>query len=281
MPTNHLELAQKTASLFARLPQVEAVAMGGSRGSGANFSDSASDIDLYIYTRGDIALEERRAIMENTGGAIEANLGLNYWGPGDEWFNAPTGIEVDVVFFEADWIEDQISRVVEKHQASLGYTTCFWHTVRHSIIFHDPRGWFTNLQQRCMLEYPEPLLQNIIALNHPVLGKIIPAYANQIEKAVKRRDLISINHRLAALFASYFDILLAVNRQLHPGEKRLIEFVKNNCSKLPANMEQEIASILLLSEPEIPELPARVTSLIKHLDQLLKMEGCLPTKSQQ
>ena len=59
------------------------------------------------------------------------------------------------------------------------------------------------------------LRQNIIALNYPVLRGVIPAYANQLEKAVKRHDLVSVNHRLAALFASYFDIIFAVSRQLH------------------------------------------------------------------
>jgi hypothetical protein len=271
MQPTYLQLTQQIAALFAELPQVRAVALSGSHGS--RVTDSASDIDLYVYTQGNIPLGARRAIVERSGGAIQSNLGLNYWGPGDEWLNASTGIEIDMVYFESAWMEDQIVRIVEKHQASLGYSTCFWHTVRQSIIYFDPLGWFAKLQQRCQIEYPETLRQNIVALNYPVLRSIIPAYANQIEKAVKRHDLVSINHRLAALLASYFDIILAVNRQPHPGEKRLVEFALNNCKKLPENMEQDIASILLLTGSKIVELPIRVTGLLNHLDQLLENEG--------
>ncbi len=273
MSLTYLQLANQIAALFADLPQVEAVALSGSRGSGGGSTDPASDIDLYVYTRGQISMAERRVIVERSGGASQASLDLTYWGSGDEWINAPTGIEVDMMYFEANWMEEQIARVVEKHQASLGYSTCFWYTVRNSIILADPRGWFAGLQQRGQIEYPEALRQNIVALNYPVLRSIIPAYAHQIEKAAKRGDLVSINHRTAALLASYFDILLAVNRQLHPGEKRLVEFARKRCAVLPANMEADLASILLLPAADMAELPARVDNLLDHLDQLLEHEG--------
>ena len=117
------------------------------------------------------------------------------------------------------------------------------------------------------------LRQNIVALNHPVLRSIIPAYANQIEKAVRRGDLVSINHRLAALLASYFDILFAVNRQLHPGEKRQVEFALKNCPLLPYNMESDLDSLLLLTTADIADLPARLARLLDHLDQLLEQDG--------
>lgn len=267
------QLAGQIVDLFAALSQVEAVALGGSRASGARRCDDASDIDLYVYTRGNIPLQARRSIVERTGGATQSSLDLTYWGPGDEWLNAATGIEIDIVYLDAHWIEDQIARVVDKHQASLGYSTCFWLTIRQSTVLYDPRDWFAKLQQRCQIEYPETLRQNIIALNYPVLRGVIPAYANQLKKAVKRHDLVSINHCLAALLASYFDILFAVNRQFHPGEKRLVEFAVNHCALLPVDLESDIASILLLPAAEVVDLPGRVATLLDHLDQLLENEG--------
>ena len=275
MQSSYLQLTQQLADLFASHTQVEAVALAGSRGNESSRTDSASDIDLYVYTRGNIPLEARQSIVEQSGGASRSDLNLNYWGPGDEWINEPTGIEVDIVYFDAAWMEEQITRIVEQHQASMGYTTCFWHTIRQSNIFFDPNNWLATLQQKCQIEYPETLRRNIIALNHPVLRGIIPSYAFQIEKAAKRRDLVSINHRLAALLASYFDILFALNRQLHPGEKRLVEFAVNHCKQIPANMEADIASILQFTEADIPDLPTRVTHLLDQLDQLLVTEGLI------
>jgi Domain of unknown function (DUF4037) len=268
-----LELAKQVADHFASLQQVEAVALGGSLGSGPGTSDRDSDLDLYVYSRADIPLDARSSIVEQTGGATQANLNLNYWGQGDEWLNAATGIEIDIVYVDASWMEGQITRVVEEHQANLGYTTCFWHTIRHSFVFSDPRGWFGKLHQKCEVPYPETLRRNIVAFNRPVLRGIIPSYANQISKAVKRQDLVSINHRLAALFASYFDVLFALNRQLHPGEKRLVEFALNNCGFLPENMETDIASTLLMASADVSRLPDCLSRLLDNLDRLLADEG--------
>lgn len=272
MQSTHFQLAKQIADLFTMLPQVEAVALAGSRGNAVTTTDNASDIDLYVYTRGDIPLEIRESVVEHSGGASQSSLHLNYWGPGDEWINSHTGIEVDIVYFDAAWMEEQITRVVDQCQANMGYTTCFWYTIYHSKVFFDPHNWLTNLQQKCKIEYPETLRQNIISLNHPVLREIIPSYAFQIEKAVKRLDLVSINHRLAALLASYFDILFALNKQLHPGEKRLVEFAVNNCQLLPLNMEADIASILQFTKADISEIPIRISSLIDQLDKLLIRE---------
>jgi len=263
----YLSLAHKIADFFAELPQVEAIALGGSLSSGQ--PDAASDIDLYVYTNVEIALGERRSIVERSGGASETSLGMTFWGPGDEWYDASTGIEVDIVYFEATWMEDQIERVLTRNQASLGYTTCLWHTVQQGLILFDRSGWLGGLQHKSQQAYPEALRQNIIALNYPVLRQVIPSYMKQIEKAVKRRDLVSINHRLAAMLASYFDILFAVNRVLHPGEKRLVEIATACCQRLPVDMAADIEAILQSATSGDERLLERIARLLDHLDPLL------------
>jgi hypothetical protein len=276
MDSSHrpLALARKITQCFADLPQVEAVALGGSQVGDS--PDTTSDIDLYVYTRGDIPLEERQSIVDQSGGASQANLGLTFWGPGDEWFNAESGIEVDLVYFDSLWMEGQINRVVRDHQASLGYSTCFWYTIQHSQVLHDPQGWFQSLQNLCQGGYPEDLRHNIIGLNHPVLRNIIPSYTYQITKAIKRRDLVSINHRLAALLASYFDVIFAVNCMPHPGEKRLVSRALGQCLKLPIEMASDIDAVLHASATADPELLTQLTRLLDHLDQLLVEEGFDP-----
>jgi hypothetical protein len=177
MSSSYSTLAHRLAEMFAELPQVEAIALGGSHSR--QLSDACSDIDLYVYTRSDIPLTTRQAIVDRAGGATKADLGLTHWGPGDEWVDAATGIEVDIIYFETRWMENQIQRVWREHQASLGYTTCFCYTIRHAQIFSDPRNWLAGLQSLCQQEYPEPLRCNIIAFNHPVLrGVILPMPIN-------------------------------------------------------------------------------------------------------
>jgi len=74
--------------------------------------------------------------------------------------------------------------------------------------------------------------------------KPFASYYEQIEKAVKRNDIVSVNHRIAAFLASYFDVIFAQNELLHPGEKRLIQYVQTHCKILPDNFEQNITKLL-------------------------------------
>jgi hypothetical protein len=271
MRSTYIDLVRRVADQFADRPEVQAVALGGSMVS--KHVDTDSDIDLYVYTCEEIPLDARIEIMERTGGARCASMGLNFWGPGDEWFDAETGIEVDVVYFDAQWMDDQIRRVVLDHQASLGYSTCFWYTVVQSQIYDDSEGWFGELQSLCRQPYPKPLAQNIIDLNHPVLREIIPSYFFQIEKAVKRNDLVSVNHRLTGLLTSYFDIVFALNLELHPGEKRLVEKATSSCRKLPKDMDKEIRSVLVSAGQADPDFLIQLVLLLDHLDNLLIESG--------
>lgn len=268
-------LLKQLAAHFSALPQVQAVGMAGSRVNPRTPSDPASDIDLYVFTTAEIPLKTRQEIVENTGGASRAEMGLNYWGPNDTWFNLPSGVEIDNNFFYALWMEDQIDQVLVRHEASLGYTTCFWHTMKHMTVLADPQGWLTMMKQRCAVDYPEALRRNIIRFNHPVLRTIIPAYAHQVEKAARRDDMVSVNHRLAGLLASYFDILFALNRQTHPGEKRLLELAAASCLLLPMDFDVDIREVLRAGAGDLAGLGASVNLLLDHLDDLLRREGLL------
>ncbi len=120
------------------------------------------------------------------------------------------------------WIEQELDRVLVRHQASLGYSTCFWYNVLHSEALFDPRGWYGALQERARCSYPRELQRAILAKNLPVLRKNRSSYRAQIALALERGDPVSCNHRVAALLASFFDIWFALERRPHPGEKRLL-----------------------------------------------------------
>ncbi len=241
---NSLILAKKIANNFSKIPEVEAVALGGSQATGV--LDQHSDIDLYIYSKQVVPLDKRQVIVEQLG-ASRADMNLTFWDPGDEWFDLETGIEVDVMHWSPAWIEEQLERVLVKHQASMGYTTCHWRTVKNSQILYDRDGWFAKLQEKCRQPYPEQLKRAIITKNHPVLRNVIPSYFGQIKKALERNDLISVNHRLAALFASFFDVLFALNEVLNPGEKKILRFVKAECRLAPENLDEKVVNILQLA----------------------------------
>lgn len=271
---NHL--TQFLVQRFSAFDTVEAIAVAGSSASGT--SDQHSDIDLYVYSAETIPLAARTALVAERG-ASRADLNLQFWDLGDEWFDATTGIEVDVMYWDPDWVEGQLNRVWREHQASLGYTTCLWYTVRNSRLLYDRRGWFDALQQHSAQPYPEPLRQAIVAKNHAVLRNVIPSYAHQIEKASRRADRVSQNHRVAALLASYFDVVFALNRVLHPGEKRLVAWAEAQCRRLPVGMAGSIEAVLQAACQVDGSLPAAVHALIDPLDELLREEGFDPASS--
>ncbi len=174
------------------------------------------------------------------------------------------------------WIEEQLDRVLLKHEASTGFTTCFWYNVLHSSILFDRDGWFEQLQRRTQQPYPESLRRAIIAKNHPVLRHLLlSAYLHQLEKAVQRDDLVSVNHRVAALLASYFDVLFAVNRMPHPGEKRLVEIAEERCEKLPVGMREQVHNLLAAAGTSDQQVLHHVQALVNGLDELLVTEGLI------
>ncbi len=273
MTTQPDDLARRLAGLYEALPETVAVALGGSRGATGLGADASSDVDLYVYTRATIPLEARRAVVATAGGAVRADMGLHFWGDGDEWVDAPTGIHVDAAYFDTGWMEGRIDAVLDRHEASLGYTTSFWHTVLGSIPLADRDGWLARLCERSDVPYPEGLRTNIVAFNRAAMRGVLPSYANQIGKAAARSDLVSVNHRLAGLLASYFDVVFAVNRATHPGEKRLVEAALRTCPRLPDAMASDLEEILRTATTDLPGLPARVDRLLDRLDALLAAEG--------
>ena len=271
-PTAPAALAASVAAAFANLPDVAAVALAGSGVTGA--ADEQSDVDLYVYAGAPVAMADRVAIA--TEFATRAEVGNDFWEPGDEWIDTQTGRHVDVMYRTPDWIEEQLERVLVRHEASVGYSTCFWHNVLHSTPLFDRSGWYRDLQATAARPYPQPLRRAIIARNHPILRQTLSSYLAQIERAVRRGDSVSIQHRVTALLASYFDVLFAVNELPHPGEKRLLQFAATRCAKIPVDMETQINAILeTAARPASPAIIMQINAQLDGLDNLLVKERLL------
>jgi predicted nucleotidyltransferase len=271
-PAASADVASRVAAAFAAFPQVIAVAMAGSRATGD--IDEQSDIDLYVYAEEPLTLDDRAAVA--TSFATRAEVGNDFWEPGDEWIDAQTGRHVDVMYRTPGWIEEQLERVLVRHEASVGYSTCFWHNVLHSTPLFDRSGWYRGLQSTAARPYPQSLRHAIIARNHPILRQTLSSYLAQIERAVRRDDSVSIQHRVTALLASYFDVLFAVNELPHPGEKRLLQFAATCCAKIPVDMETQINAILeTAARPASPAIIMQINAQLDGLDNLLVKERLL------
>lgn len=232
---------------FSQLPQIEAMALGGSRATGS--FDKASDYDLYIYCFQVPSESERHRILEECCGYIE--LGNQFWELEDDCV-LKSNVPIDILYRNLDDFLRDVASVVEEGTAHNGYTTCMWHNLLHCKILFDRDHRLTQAQRRFTVPYPENLRQNIIQNNLRLLTGNLPSYDSQIQKAIKRKDLVSVNHRTAAFLESYFDILFALNRLTHPGEKRMASYLSSQAELLPKNFEFLLNQLFssLFTEPE-------------------------------
>jgi len=261
--------SRRIAAAYAALPEVEAVALGGSRATGAAGPDA--DVDLYVYAGSPVPLAARAAIASGP----RAEVGNLFFEPGDEWIDAATGVHVDAMFRDLRWAEDEIDRVLVRHEARLGYSTAVWQNVRSCLPLFDRRGWLAALRARATAPYPEPLRRAIVAKNRPLLAANLSSYLHQIERAVARGDAVAANHRAAAFLASFFDVLFALNREPHPGEKRLLALAAALCPLRPPALDGDVRALLLAAGSADPAATGHAARLASSLDEILRAEGLL------
>lgn len=249
---------------LAGLPEVDAIALGGSR-AGDTY-DEKSDYDVYLYCTGEIAEEVRRGILARYCSVME--IGNQFWEYEDNC-TLKNGIDIDILYRNLDTFTEDVASVVEKHIARNGYTTCMWHNLNTCKVIFDRSGHLAAAKERFQVAYPQQLKNNIIDRNMKLLYTAMPAYKVQIEKALKRRDLVSMNHRTAAFMESYFDIIFAVNEMTHPGEKRLIQFCRRNCTILPERFEENLEKLFEDLYTNYGEVSADLMRIINELEKVI------------
>ena len=248
---------------FESLEEVDAVVLGGSRST--EVYDANSDYDIYVYCKGELTSEQKRIAVEPF--CSEAEIGNHYWELEDNCV-LKNGVPIDIIYRTTEMFEQYLATVVDGATAFNCYTTCFWHNIINSKVLFDKSGTFTALQKKYTIPYPEELRKNIISKNRKLLGGVLPAYDKQIKKAEERGDLVSVHHRITEFLASYFDVIFALNRLTHPGEKRLVSLCKKNCKILPNNFEENINA--LLSSVTDGNSYQIVTDMIAELDMVIE-----------
>lgn len=250
----------KDLSIFE---EIDGIALGGSRA--IQQQDKESDYDIYIYWNQNIDSEKRRKTLEKYCDYLEINN--TYWEVEDDC-RLLNGSIIELIYRNMEEFDHMLYETLINGRANLGYTTCMWHNLMTSKVLYDKEGKLGDLVKKYTIPYPKTLKSNIINKNMELLDGYIPSYSEQIRKAYKRKDLFSVNHRITEFLASYFDIVLAVNEQMHPGEKRLIPYCVEHCPLLPENFEEDIR-MLLLSVNDYDNLELGLKNIIKNMNQFI------------
>ncbi|MEI0559700.1 DUF4037 domain-containing protein [Brachyspira intermedia] len=245
---------------------IDSIVLSGSKTSLIN--DDMSDYDIYVYCKASAKsredMDSRKEFADKYASYYE--IGNDYFEHGDEMILKESGICLDFMYRDLSWIKEEMEYVWRGCNSKIGYTTAFLYNIKHSNILYDKEGKFKKFQDELNLEYPEKLKNNIIEKNFNVMyGKKIASFYEQLEKAVKRNDIVSINHRISSILSSYFDILFALNKELHVGEKKLIQYALKLCRKIPDNFEKDIKNIIFYDE----NILEKVKILIENIQKIL------------
>ncbi len=255
---------EKLIAELSKLPQIEAIALGGSR-AGTRF-DEKSDYDVYLYCTGPVSQENRKSILEKYCSYME--LGNSFWELEDNC-TLSNGIDIDILYRILDDFTSGLAYVVEQCQPYNGYTTCMWHNLLTCKILYDRDGRLAAAKERFSVPYPAQLKANILDRGWKLLRGSMPAYELQIKKAVQRGDLVSINHRISAFLESYFDVIFALNEQTHPGEKRLMSICLDTCKLLPESFEDNLNALFshMFTQPEL--ITTDLDNILRELAKIL------------
>lgn len=256
-------MVQDIFNEYARFSQVRAMAIGGSRAVKRN--DEFSDYDVYVYCTEPVPTEQRRIVLEKHCGSMALD---NHYREHEDVCIMDDGTELNIVYRNLDEFLAGIDRVVEHYEVLDGCTTGMWHNLMTGRIAYDKGGLLAAAKEKYQVPYPQELKNNIISHHMNLIKYGIPSFIVQIDKAMKRGDMVNINQSVNRFLSSYFDILFALNEKRHPGEKRLVQVSMEECSILPARFELNIR-LLLNSMFKDPAAISVVELMVSELEKVI------------
>lgn len=231
-----LNQAQQVAEAAIGIPGVIAVSLGGSLAN--DLADEQSDIDLHVYWRAPLAATAERAVCLAAvadPGTIVREVGD--WGLEDHLVVGGRLAELVYVELGDLWVE--VERAYGEGLAGEGFTTAVLTFAAQGRPLLDPQGELAALRAR-LVTYPEPTRARVLG-SHP---RLLHAYLGQFRKAQGRHDLLFAQHRRYTIQMVFFNLLFALNRRFHPGEKRLLVH-SERCSLRPARLAERWSEIAL------------------------------------
>jgi predicted nucleotidyltransferase len=250
------------------LDGVRGMSLGGSTQAG--LADETSDLDIHVYWTPPLASPgERAAVLEALPDGDSIHVDIRSWGLEDHL--ALDGWSIELIYVHLDEIQEQVERAYGEGLDSEAFTTSFLYTVALGRPLYDAAGALEAMRERLLGEFPEATFRVILEHRSPLLQVLI----NQIRRAQRRHDLLSVQQKRASFQAIYFNLLFTLNRVYHPGEKRLL-IHSERCALLPtAHVQRWEASARM--DAGDPSLPTLLEGLAHDLLQLIGEElGHIP-----
>lgn len=260
-------MIEKLVEELKNTDEIEALLLGGSRAT--DRYDANSDYDYYVYLNKELPESKRRDILEKHVKYME--FSNKFWELEDDGV-LNNGIEIEFIYRSVEDIDNMLENTLVKGNVSHGYTTCFIDNIMKSKVVFDKTGRVSSLKEKYPKYLNDEFYKKIIDANFPILLDYMPSLYYQVEKAIKRNDLLSVNHRITAFFEVYFDILFALNKETHPGEKRLLETALL-LEKVPFSFESNINDLFGKNNVDNSLTLNILENIVIELHQLLLKDG--------
>ncbi len=261
MQQDPFTIAQSIATEFSILDSVESVALGGSLATGK--ANAQSDIDLYIYFKEPISVETRAQIIHARSSVME--LDASFWETEDYWIEKDSCIKVEAIYRD-NWPLKTLQDMFDNNRAHMGFSTSIWHNIATCKILFDRNGFLTSLKKMADRPYPDSLATAIIRKNFALLRGSLAEHPKQLELALERKDTAHSVSLVNMILNSYFDILFALNRKLHPGAKRQLEYAQALELK-PEHMSENVNALMT---HDFMQIKTNVKELVDSLETLLQ-----------
>jgi predicted nucleotidyltransferase len=246
------------------MDEVRLIMLGGSRATGTH--DRQSDFDLYVYCTNPIPLQQRKDALASYFKYVE--FANDFWEEEDDGILLD-GYEMEIIYRPVAFIKEQYEKIFIRHEISFGYSTCMIYNLLRSKILVDKQSdieWFRSIA----VIYPDELRKKIILGNASLIYNQMPSLSFQLIKAIKRQDVVSIQHRSTELMALMFDVLFAANRMFHPGEKRLTEALER-MGLIPDHFKEDLKELVSIQSASMEDAVALVKIMGERMNAFIKL----------
>ena len=147
-------VASRIAEAVGWIPDVIAISLGGSVGSG--LADAASDLDFHVFWAEPLAPPAGRKAQLATiadEGSIIVRPGTASWDL-EGWF-AVDGRLVELIYIAWRDVEADVTWAYDSGLTDSEFTTARLYNYAHGHALHDPTGVLRATQERLNLTYPE------------------------------------------------------------------------------------------------------------------------------
>ena len=248
---------------IADLSGIAAITLGGSTAAG--FADASSDLDVYVFYHKPLAAVTDRAVrLRSLADEGTLEVGIPSFGLEDPLHVQQTLIEL--IYLDLDRLSVEAKQAYGQGLSSEGYTTALLNILVRGQVFHDATGEVTALHARLQAGYPEPTRARLLR-EYP---EVLRYYLELLRISQQRDDLLFVQQMRYSAQMIFFNLLFALNRQYHPGGKRLLIHARC-CAIQPPYLVERWDDISRLPADD-GALADRLEALIDDLFQLIEAD---------